>query len=430
MNRNFGLGLGARMKKTDGTILSGAVGMLVLSAACAGTRLNDVGDINGAAEGDAGSGGGSLTMQSAGDGGGGVAGSSSVVQGGDGGTSLVAVGGGGGDGNVQFSCPDCTVLAETSDIRAVWASNERVYWIEYGGFDPLGNYQDDGRLLAVPVTGGESEVISSGLQGPTQLGVSENFAYVIEERSSAAQGPLELSRISLDTGEPERLQPLPEGLDHPYDGVTQNWFRRYFAVAGESAYWLNDGAIYRMPEAGTTAPEALLETESSLLTLLADESKLFLHDAAGVTTLPLAGGVPSPLWTSSAAAALDCLSLADGYLYGSEAGPTSYLGRLPKVGGSYQRIVPAFSPWISRLRVDGSRYIADAAPWNDSGEGVAETNLSEGSLDDSTSQHVVAVSPLWGVELGRRQFIWRAWDATNTTIYLGYEDRLYQVTRR
>jgi hypothetical protein len=136
------------------------------------------------------------------------------------------------------------------------------------------------------------------------------------------------------------------------------------------------------------------------------------------------------LWTSSTAAALDCLSLADGYLYAVESGPTQYLARLAKGGGPYKRIVPAFSPWISRLRVDGSRYVADAAPWNESGEGATETNLSEGSLADATSQHVVAVSPLWGVELHQRQIIWRAWDATDTTIYLGYEDRLYQVTRR
>ncbi len=431
------------MKETNGTILCGVVGALVLSGACAGTGLNDVGDIDAAAGGVAANGGSIVAMQGANEGGRAVGGAAGG-RGGAGGrppVSLGGEGGHGGDGGVEFDCPDCTLLAEAPDIRAVWAANERVYWVEYGGFDQLGNYNDDGRLLATPVAGGEAEVIRGGLKGPTHLRVSENFAYVIAELSTP--GSLELWRIGLDTAELELLQSLPEALDHEHPvGArvdTRDWFRRYFVVAADSAYWLNDGVIYRLPEAVSTAPEAFFQTASSLWTLLADDSKLLLHDQAGIRTLALSGGASSPLWTSNTGF-LAYLSLSDGYLYGIEGtpGPSGigeilYFARLSQSGGSLERLAMLFSIWISRLRVDGARYVVDAAPWNglfQNGVEIQESNLSEGTLDDTMSQHIVARGPVLRHELSMPASIWQAWDATDTAIYLGYEDRLYQVARR
>jgi len=79
------------------------------------------------------------------------------------------------------------------------------------------------------------------------------------------------------------------------------------------------------------------------------------------------------------------------------------------------------------MRIDGTRYVADAAPWTDNG--ALECSLSEGSIEDAAT-HIVAESPMWSDDLREGEFTWRAWDVTSEAVYLGYGDRLYQVPRR
>ena len=413
------------------------VGLLTV-VACAGTKLHEVGDLDG--EGGAGQGGEASTPADGGnndfgDGGelpvmGGSGGKSPVV-GGSGGTTLIdeppIVGGAGGAAPDEFVCEACELVAETPDIRDVWAGSEHLYWIEYGGFDELENHLDNGRLMSMPLAGGEPVEVASDLQGPVQLAVSEGHAYVLVERSSSLEGARQLVRVALETGDEQVLQAFPDGFNMFYD--RRDWARRFFAVGGGYAFWLRGATIYRLSEDATSAPEALLETES-LVRLLADESALYLLDAQGIASVSFGGEAGAQLWTGEGER-FETLTLAAGNFYALEVGATAYLARLPGAGGSFKRFAEAPAPWLNRLNTDGARFVGDFGVRLQP-EANASSALWEGEFSAVDTARMVARAPMWddgSSPHGPTQIQWRAWDATPTAIYLGYGDQLYSVER-
>lgn len=70
------------------------------------------------------------------------------------------IGSGGGSSDVAFPEPPIVALA---------ANETALYWVEYGTRDSLGNYQHDGALKSVPLSGGEVTTVSASLPGPLQL---------------------------------------------------------------------------------------------------------------------------------------------------------------------------------------------------------------------------------------------------------------------
>ena len=155
-SQDFGLGR-KKMKRSfsRGTLMLSA-GLLV-AVACAGRSLQDVGDIQGEG-GEANAGGNAAEPDGSGGEDVGVSGST-TTHGGAGGTRPDGdpdpIGGfGGGSGSEGFVCEACDLVAETPDIRDLWVQGEQLYWIEYGGFDELENYLENGRLMTMPVAGG------------------------------------------------------------------------------------------------------------------------------------------------------------------------------------------------------------------------------------------------------------------------------------
>lgn len=330
------------------------------------------------------------------------------------------------------------------------AASDRVYWIEYGGFDALKNYQDDGRLMSLLFDGDEPTVVATGLQGPVQLGATEDYAYVILDRSSSPQGPLQLARIGFDDGAVELLQALPVGLDGYRSGgtidTTIDWFRRYFASSLGYVFWLSDGTVYRLAEVSPALPQSFLDLGEHpadgllLFTMLADDSQVYLQDATGITSVPVTGGTPAPLWTSSDSERYSSsLSVVGDYFHAYEWGDDrNYFSRLPKVGGSFKRLGAATLQGQTvfhlaqghPIRTDGTSYVGAFRTLYFMDYGWSDCTLVEGMLADSESTHILAVSPRWRDEERRYREDWRAWDATATTVYLGYENQLYRVARQ
>jgi hypothetical protein len=404
---------------------------LVGALACAGTRLEDVGDIGGeGGEAHAGGPDGSSGDYSVSGGG--------TTQGGEGGAAGTSttdpdpiVGGFGGEGGGEpqgFVCEACELVAETPAIRDVWVRGEQVYWIEYGGFDGLENYLENGRLMSMPVAGGEATVVAEGLQGPIQLAVSAGHAYVLVDRSSTTGGANKLLRVPLQTGAQQELQAFPDGFETYYD-YQMDWTRRYLAFGGGYAFWRNGDSVYRLAEDAEAAAAPLFE-RASLVRLMADESTLYVEDEQALTTVSFSGVTGETLWEGDPLA-FNPLALAPGHFYAVQGGATSYLARLPLAGGAFKRVGTLPAGWATRLQTDGTRFTADLGVRFDQ-QGDASSALWDGKVAEPESARMLASAPLWDDghhSQGAQQIQWRVWDASPTSVFIGYGDQLYAVAR-
>jgi hypothetical protein len=417
-----------------------ALAPALVAVACAGTRLNDVGNVPGDT---AGAGGGDDSDAPGGDGTGG----SKVPSTGGAGSTFIAAGAGGlpPDGDVtgggygaeggfdpgpdpfDLQCDGCEVVAEAPDIRAIAIGSDHVFWLEYGSKDSLGNYQDDGRLLSLPLAGGESATIAADLQGPIELTVSDEFAYAIVEQSSAANGPVQLVRIALDTGETKIVQRLP--VDTPVErGAVSDWFRRYFVTHDGVAFWVDQGSINRLDEDSAGLPEAMQEVDAAFF-LTGDSSQLYLYDAEGIKALPYTGGTPTLLRAIEpdgvepqySTPTYWQLQIDADFIYAHEAAG-EYVVRMPVAGGAWQRLEQM--SWQGQLIIDGERYFRDPyVPRVDHPQGGC--TIQQASFNPSTELVTLAKSPC----LQRRNRAWRAWDVAPSSVYFGWDGQLYRVPR-
>jgi hypothetical protein len=201
-------------------------------------------------------------------------------------------GGAGGAGEGEgLVCESCELMVETPEIRGIWAGANQLYWIEYGGFDELENYLDNGRLMSMPLEGGTSEAVVSDLQGPRQLAMTEDYAYVVVDRSSSVGGALQLVQIALDTGQETLLGGITPGVYH----YGRDWGRRFFAAGGGYAFWFDDGTVFRLVEDGVGQAEPVLATED-VIRLLADASHLYVQSNSGIEKMAFDGDSLTTLW--------------------------------------------------------------------------------------------------------------------------------------
>lgn len=411
----------------------------LLIVACAGTRLNDVGDISGeagsggAAEIEGGYGGKSAAMPSGGRvdvGGtshGGSAGNAARPIAGDGGAPPTddpivepPPGGGPPRGIEELECPKCEVLAVTPDIRDVATTADRVVWVEYGSFDELGNHRDDGRMVALPLDGGEPEVIASDLQAPIELELSKDFGYVVVERSGETSGNVQLIRLALDGGAASPIQVLPSTIGGPNDPSEHNWARRFASQAG-AAYWAIEDTVYRLDEDAAAPAQVLMQTDH-VFYLETDADQIYIQDGDGIKTLPFAGGSP----TLIKSVLLDLgdpqyhlLTVSDGFVYARESS-SAYLVRMPITGGSWKRIDRLVGNL--RLIIDGDAYFMDGNYSEEPGYPIG-LDLRQRSFTNGQLDAVLAIGP-YGPLYG-----WRGWDISSDAVFFGYGKRLYRVAR-
>jgi hypothetical protein len=407
----------------SGAIIWGvlAISSFVGAFSCSGKNLNEVGELNTA--GDAGAnvggmnspaGGALATAGKAGSEaalGGAGAGIGGVVAdvAGDGGTAGVPGGGEAGQG--PYGCANCTTVASGQDVRGTDVNDQKVAWSDYGTYDKLGNYQDDGRLLVRDLDTGATNILADSLGGPEAIGVSAKYAYVALDKRDDAKLPGGVVRVPL-TGGP--VQPLQASADTtgPQLFLTMPDYEYWNSVDGVSRVAQTDGAqveIFFPSPVG-----ALFAVDDTRLYFFSEVSagNLAFGTTSSVWTIPLTGGNATKLTDYPGG----MLKLQGSYLYGIEHvdfGGGTYLTRMPKAGGAWKRVANAHNGirWAS-IAVDGDSYLvdeqADTLRW-----------IFRGTLVGPDTTLDFEAAPVV------RSTAWRGWAVSRVGIFFANADGLY-----
>jgi hypothetical protein len=393
------------------------VGLLLLAAsACSGTKLNDVGDVNAGAGGAPGAGGshdvGGAMSPVGGRGGtsggeGGFSGSRNIQSpiGGDGGEGPIGVSDAGASGaaDAPIDCPTCTLVGSDEDIRGIATDDQKVYWIDYGTNDQLGNYNSDGRLLARDLSGGSTATLNGSLPGPIAVSVSSKYVYVFVDQRTQPSHALGVMRVPLAGGAAQDIQGL--------EGATYSTYRVFTSAPGYE-YWNWGGAVYRIAETDGATVETFL-TARGVLDIQADDTLLYYQDATGVWTVPFAGGDPTPLVSTTGQA---MTSLSGDYIYGVDS---RYLTRVPKIGGAWKRFVDLMNASVDHFVVDGDSYVV--ATWLfEPNYGLRE--IAQGSLNNLAPPVVLASEPFGG---GNAAF--NGWANSSVGVFVADSNGIYLV---
>ena len=148
-----------------------------------------------------------------------------------------------------------TSATEKNGVVALTASESRVYWLEYGTRDALGNYLHDGALMSYSVVDGTTAILAAGLPGPVGLALTTSHAYVFVDGAPLIGTPTQpqLLRVPLAGGGPVLVQ---EGAQ-PYS----------FAAAGSRAFWSSWGnAVYSMLSDPNAVPTVFISEKAYNLT--------------------------------------------------------------------------------------------------------------------------------------------------------------------
>ena len=281
--------------KVMGWVLLGGVGLL--AAACGGKELRNVGELNSAA----GSGGSADSNI-----GGATAGSASPPQTG-------------------------TVFQEgLADVKSLATDTTTLYWVEYGSEDSLGNFQNDGRLLARDFDSEDVRVLAEDLPGAVDVVVTGRHAYIYVDQYIEGGGPRPaLFRMTLAGADYALVRVLRVVLNE-----TGNVCLGCVVSVDGAAYFVDD-SIFRMSDEDPT-PIRVLEQEGSLQvgSLAVDETTLYWTQIGetGTWQAPLTTGVATRVSTQSRRH----LQASGAHLYGidEEDDSSVFLARMPKDGGS------------------------------------------------------------------------------------------------
>jgi hypothetical protein len=288
---------GETIMNLKGWVFLGGVGLL--ATACGGRGVNVVGELNSSAgaNGSAGSGQGSMAAN--------TGGSAEQLHG------------------VFYEGP--------SEVRAMAASSTTLYWVEYGSEDSLGNFQNDGRLLARDFDSEEVRVLADDLPGAYGVAVTARHAYVYVDRYLHDGGPrpalVRMTLAGADYALVRLLQPSGNGSCGCLVSVTG------------AAYFGDDDSVFRVPDEAPTPTKFLDEPAFSMT---ADGTTLFYKaEDTGVWQAPLSTGVASRLSTQVHRS----LQTSGAYVYGLDIEDASkvFLARIPKDGSaSWERLAPGY----------------------------------------------------------------------------------------
>jgi hypothetical protein len=396
----------------------------IVAVACSG-KLQNVGDINDAA-------GKGANVQAG-------AGANAMLlpnRDGAGGDATVLAGNGGQPDSpliTDVACEGCELVAEGSTIRDVATDADNVYWVEYGTFDELGNYQDNGRVMSMPLAGGQPVVVADGLGGPTGVEVSSSHIYFAIERQPAPAIGGQLLRAPRGGGAADVLGELPTqdfGAIFVFD-----WFERSFWVHEGVAYWLYN-SVYRLPEIEEgPAPQFVVSGTTQFFGLFGDASNLYLSTLPGISKMPYAGGQLEDVITTpivNLAPTYASFSSDGEYIYAldsegaDEASPApSYVVRAPISGGEWKRLAK-YPGRTTHLVLDGADYFVNPAMF--AGNERVGCSIVQGKLGDSAAKTTLVTLPTSILETPAGNCM-VPWAASTTSLYVANAGSLYRVPR-
>lgn len=274
----------------------------------------------------------------------------------------------GGNGSVvHYAQPN-------SGVTAMTANESRVYWVEYGTRDALGNYQHDGALLAHSPEDGTTSVIASGMDGPigVELTTTHAYIYVDGARPNGTPARTQLLRVPLAGGTAELVQ---EG------GLPAS-----FAAAGSRPFWTTESnhpspKIYSLTSDSNPVPTEFLAGYSYGLAVDATDL-YYANGSGGLMRAPLTGAAPVAV-----ALSVGDFVLRDDAIFALEriSGAGQMLSRVPKSGGEYVRVRALGAGDPMRLRSVGDRYFFEAVALTQQGNGwpCCERQVISASFVDS-----------------------------------------------
>lgn len=389
------------------------LGALVITA-CSG-KLQNVGDIDSGAGGQAG-----------------TSGSHSV--GGGAGEAPEPTGNGGSPEAPSIDsveCQGCELIAEGTTIRDVATDAERVYWVEYGTFDDLGNYEENGRLMAAPLAGGQPVVLADGLGGPTGVETSSSYIYVAVERPPGKLGG-SLLRIPIGGGTADEIGDLPTedfGSVFVFD-----WMERSFVVHEGTAYWLSGYFIYKLPEseAGPGPQVDLMLGPREPEAIFGDASNLYVS-MIGIWKLPYAGPdalVETPVRDQTSL--YSSFSTDGEYVYALDSSKAStasltpsYLIRTPLDAAAWKRVAQ-YPGKTTHLVLDGSDYFVDPGVFV--GDERVGCSIVQGKLGDAKAKTTLVSLPSSYLETSEGNCM-VPWATSANSVYVANAGSLYRVAR-
>jgi hypothetical protein len=182
-----------------------------------------------------------------------------------------------------------TVLASSTGFTAgIAVDAESVYWVD----------QDQGTVSRVPLGGGTASALATGLKTPGGLALHAGTLYLTDAAGDLLSIPVGGgSATTLFAG--PGVPPNTEVADDSPAVVTDDE-NVYFAVC----HWEGGGeTIYRYPLGGSGAPEVLATASVSqcATSLAVDATDLYWAEGVNIMAVPLAGGTPRLVATSSQA---------------------------------------------------------------------------------------------------------------------------------
>ena len=267
------------------------------------------------------------------------------------------------------------IVTAESGISALAIDATRLYWLEYGTRDSLGNYQNDGALKAMNLADGTTTVIASALAGPNALAVTSSHAYVFLDGAGfiGSEAHLKLLRFPLSGGSSEG-----GSGELIQDGWTPLSAVQDTVAVGSTLYWTGSAALFSLTSDSTTP---VVVHDAAAQSLHADSSDLYFQpqDTYQLVRTPLSA--PGPLQTLGVD--VRPFDLNGDSLYGLENtfdnnGSAHLLTKAAKTNGTWQRIRALGSGYAQKIVFVGARYFVE---WTDSSNA---TGITTAQLDDST----------------------------------------------
>ncbi|HYP98658.1 MAG TPA: hypothetical protein VER96_08290 [Polyangiaceae bacterium] len=283
--------------------------------------------------------------------------------------------------------------SDKTGVTAMTASDSRVYWVEYGTRDALGNYQHDGALLAYSPDDGTTTVVASGLEGPTDVAITTTHAYVYVDgaRPSGTFIRAQLLRVPLAGGNAELVQ----------DGAIP----ASFAADGSRAFWSTDYTlpnqnIYSMTSDSNAVPTTFVAGDAFKLAI--DGSDLYYKVGSGLMRTPTANAAPVAVNVS-----VGEYVLHDDSIYTLESvNGGLMLSLAPKTGGETTRVRALGYSYPLKLRRLGDRYFVESQP---TGSPSQRQLLTASFVGTDPPVRLIGPSRGWAGD--------RLWAATATTLY-------------
>ena len=292
------------------------------------------------------------------------------------------------------------IESDISGVTGMSTDNTKLYWLEYGSRDALGNYQGDGVLMAMDLATEERAPLLSHLPGPIAFGLTTTHVFVFVDGGGLIGSSVhaQLLRFPLQGGEATVIQ---DGSP-PLSTDTQA-----FVSSGDQAFWAGASGLYSLSGSSTTP--SVLSSAMWAEPAVADSETLFFSVIDSLLRAPLTGGAATPLSLEARPIALN-----GDFIYGLEsADGGTLLTRAAKSNGAWQRIRALGDGNARTMKMTGDRYFWAWYPYN---QYTVTSAISTASLSDS-----LPPTQIVGLDEGRALY----WVGTATKLYWSDGKRIF-----